>query len=262
MSQVTSPWPDGYTGALSLTFDDGRPDQIQKAVPILNDLGFKGTFYICPNGELEDWRDDLPLGYITNGTPVITQTGEGQTDTTRRRGSYACKIAKVNSPNCYWGLAFSVPSKFIGQWVSLEVWVKNGAAGSPSITVYYDAGASATDIGSFSASEWCKVQVTAYFDPAYSSMGFVFHPGYAIADGDFYIDSLKIWAEHDPDTFTPGYMPIVMRDAADYGGGFATYTSPPGQEGRILVAEDTNAGTPGRRLYVYSGGAWRYVALS
>ena len=32
-------------------------------------------------------------------------------------------------------------------------------------------------------------------------------------------------------------------------------------QGAILVAEDTNAGSPARRLYVYSG-AWRYVALS
>jgi len=52
------------------------------------------------------------------------------------------------------------------------------------------------------------------------------------------------------------------RDAADYGGGFATYTPPTGREAAMLVVEDTNATTPGRRLYVYSGATWRYVALS
>ena len=55
---------------------------------------------------------------------------------------------------------------------------------------------------------------------------------------------------------------VLRRDAADYGGNFSTYTPPTGVEGGMLVAEDTNAGSPARRLYVYSGAAWRYVALS
>ena len=54
----------------------------------------------------------------------------------------------------------------------------------------------------------------------------------------------------------------LRRDTADYGGGFSTYTPPTGAEGLIVIAEDTNAVTPGRRIYVYSGAAWRYVALS
>jgi len=53
----------------------------------------------------------------------------------------------------------------------------------------------------------------------------------------------------------------IRRDAGDYGGNFANYTPPTGREGALLVAEDTNAVSPGRRLYVYSGGAWRYVDL-
>jgi len=55
---------------------------------------------------------------------------------------------------------------------------------------------------------------------------------------------------------------LLRRDAGDYGGGFSTYSPPTGEEGYILLAEDTNAGAPGRRLYAYSGGAWRYVDLS
>jgi len=68
MSQISSPWPDGYLGALSLTFDDGRPDQLTKAIPILNDLGFKGTFYVCPSGDkwmenLAPWVDIFKAGH-------------------------------------------------------------------------------------------------------------------------------------------------------------------------------------------------------
>jgi len=55
---------------------------------------------------------------------------------------------------------------------------------------------------------------------------------------------------------------VTRRDSGDYGGNFSTYTPPAGEEGRILVAEDTNATSLGRRLYVYSGGAWRYVDLT
>ncbi|MFC1714739.1 polysaccharide deacetylase family protein [Candidatus Poribacteria bacterium] len=57
MSEKSSPWPDGYSGALSLTFDDGSPSQLKKAIPILNDLGFGGTFFVCPRGD--DWMDKL-----------------------------------------------------------------------------------------------------------------------------------------------------------------------------------------------------------
>lgn len=55
---------------------------------------------------------------------------------------------------------------------------------------------------------------------------------------------------------------VVRRDAGDYGGNFSTYTPPTGEEALIIIAEDTNAGSPGRRIYVYSGGAWRYANLS
>lgn len=57
MSFNSSPWPDGCAGAISLTFDDGHPSQLQKAIPILDSLGFKGTFFLCPKSE--NWIDDL-----------------------------------------------------------------------------------------------------------------------------------------------------------------------------------------------------------
>jgi hypothetical protein len=52
-----SPWPPGCRGALSLTFDDGLSSQLELAVPLMNELGLRGTFYLCPRGD--DWREKL-----------------------------------------------------------------------------------------------------------------------------------------------------------------------------------------------------------
>jgi len=57
MFQEHSPWPNGYLGALSLTFDDGISSQLQKAIPILNDLDLKATFFVCPKDN--NWQEDL-----------------------------------------------------------------------------------------------------------------------------------------------------------------------------------------------------------
>jgi hypothetical protein len=60
-----------------------------------------------------------------------------------------------------------------------------------------------------------------------------------------------------------GALGLVSRaDVADYGGAFATYTPPTGEEGMIILAADTNATTPGQRIYAYVNGAWHYVDLT
>ena len=41
-------WPEGRRAALSLTWDDARPSQVEFGVPILNRYGIRGTFYILP----------------------------------------------------------------------------------------------------------------------------------------------------------------------------------------------------------------------
>ncbi|MGC8782600.1 MAG: polysaccharide deacetylase family protein [Anaerolineae bacterium] len=45
-AMASSPWPIGHRGAVSLTFDDGRPSQLGRAVPILAEYGLTGTFYL------------------------------------------------------------------------------------------------------------------------------------------------------------------------------------------------------------------------
>ena len=44
-----------HCGAVSITFDDGTENQLEKAIPLLNELGIKGTFYVQPNGD--NWQE-------------------------------------------------------------------------------------------------------------------------------------------------------------------------------------------------------------
>lgn len=41
-------WPQGRVAALSIRFDDSHPTHLSKAVPILREYGFKGTFMVNP----------------------------------------------------------------------------------------------------------------------------------------------------------------------------------------------------------------------
>lgn len=43
-----------YQGAVSLTFDDGTPEQLERAVPLLDQFDLKATFYLRPHGE--EWQ--------------------------------------------------------------------------------------------------------------------------------------------------------------------------------------------------------------
>jgi hypothetical protein len=41
-------WPLGRSAALSICFDDSHPTHLSKAIPILREYGFKGTFMVNP----------------------------------------------------------------------------------------------------------------------------------------------------------------------------------------------------------------------
>lgn len=51
-------WPEGKTGAVSLTYDDGLDSQLDLAVPALDRFGFKATFFLTFDNirrRLDDW---------------------------------------------------------------------------------------------------------------------------------------------------------------------------------------------------------------
>jgi peptidoglycan/xylan/chitin deacetylase (PgdA/CDA1 family) len=54
-------WPNGFKGAVSLTYDDGRHSNVELAIPQLNRNGLRGTFYLTNAsnyllGQIEDWK--------------------------------------------------------------------------------------------------------------------------------------------------------------------------------------------------------------
>jgi beta-glucosidase len=59
-------WPDGKRAAISLSFDDARPSQVDIGIPILDRYGVKATFYASPArlGErLEGWKKAAANGH-------------------------------------------------------------------------------------------------------------------------------------------------------------------------------------------------------
>ncbi len=46
-----------YAGAVSLTFDDGLTCQLEKAIPVMDGAGVRGTFYVSVRGQ--DWEERL-----------------------------------------------------------------------------------------------------------------------------------------------------------------------------------------------------------
>jgi len=72
-------WPEGKRAALSLTFDDARPSQVDAGLPLLNGHGVKATFYVQPEGlrkRLDGWRAAVASGHeIGNHTISHPCTG-------------------------------------------------------------------------------------------------------------------------------------------------------------------------------------------
>ena len=61
-------WPNGCRGAVSLTFDDGNPTQLKRAIPLMEERGLRGTFYLSVKvgdymKRLEPWVEVAARGH-------------------------------------------------------------------------------------------------------------------------------------------------------------------------------------------------------
>ena len=72
-------WPEGKRAAVSLTFDDARPSQVDRGLPIFEKYGVRATFYVSPENieqRLEGWKKALDDGHeIGNHTLTHPCTG-------------------------------------------------------------------------------------------------------------------------------------------------------------------------------------------
>lgn len=65
-SDVSFKWPEGKVFAVSLTFDDARPSQVEGGTAVLDQYGVKGTFYVLPGPvkqHLEGWKKAAANGH-------------------------------------------------------------------------------------------------------------------------------------------------------------------------------------------------------
>jgi peptidoglycan/xylan/chitin deacetylase (PgdA/CDA1 family) len=70
VAQPAFAWPSGVRGALSLTFDDGRPSQIDHGMPLFDRFGVRATFYLSLGAlaqRAEDWRRAVAGGHEAGG---------------------------------------------------------------------------------------------------------------------------------------------------------------------------------------------------
>jgi peptidoglycan-N-acetylglucosamine deacetylase len=75
----TFPWPNGKRAAVSLSFDDGRPTQMDAGMPVLGEIGLKVTFYVVPSAiqkRQTAWRAAAQAGHeIGNHSLMHACTG-------------------------------------------------------------------------------------------------------------------------------------------------------------------------------------------
>jgi len=72
-------WPNGKRVAVSLSFDDGRPSQVDRGLDVLNPTGVKVTFFVVPENvkkRVEGWKRAVASGHeIANHSLTHPCTG-------------------------------------------------------------------------------------------------------------------------------------------------------------------------------------------
>jgi peptidoglycan-N-acetylglucosamine deacetylase len=64
--RVFAGWPDDHRAALSFSFDDSWPSQIEYGIPLFERLGIAATFFVTPRevaASLTEWRDAVARGH-------------------------------------------------------------------------------------------------------------------------------------------------------------------------------------------------------
>lgn len=104
---TTVPW-NGYTGAVSFTYDDARPSQIPTLIPQLDALGIKATFFITNMYDFPSKKNDW-IKAAKNGHELANHTSDHKTPNTTNVQSMAQTLRALDPivdavtfayPNC------------------------------------------------------------------------------------------------------------------------------------------------------------------
>ncbi len=211
---------------------------------------------ISHGGNMEDWLSTLPLPFTNFGAVTIAKES-----TIKKFGSNSAHLTKDND-NAYQGLAYDVPTEFRGQWITIEAWVRI-VSGSVIIT-WYEAGKQ-RPIPMTGTGEWIKHTATFFYDPA-DTRFILFSGSFAGATDEFYIDGIKIWAQHDPYSGTillaNGATPSVYAPGSKNNfliGGTTTITDfVNGYIGQVITLGTTFTVdiTDATNIFLSTGGTW------
>jgi len=92
-------WPEGKRAALSLSFDDARPSQLDHGLPVLDAHGVKATFYVSPadmKQRLGDWGAAAANGHEM-GNHTLTHPCSGNFRFARRNALEDYTIERIEA---------------------------------------------------------------------------------------------------------------------------------------------------------------------
>lgn len=146
-----------YHGAVSLTFDDGTVNHLQKAIPLLDEQDLKGTFYVHPRDQvmdnhLSDWQAVAQSGHeignhtLTHPCPetILGRAGglESMTLADIEQDILAAqeRLSQIAPHQQHWTFAYPCYSTYIGRGASRQSYV-------PVVAKHFLAGRAAGELG-------------------------------------------------------------------------------------------------------------------
>ena len=91
------PWPEGKKAALSLSFDDARPSQVQGGTAFLDRHDVKATFFVVPETveqQLKGWKDAVANGHEI-GNHTLTHPCSGNYLWSRHKALENYSLAQI-----------------------------------------------------------------------------------------------------------------------------------------------------------------------
>lgn len=91
-------WPEGRSCAMSLSFDDARTSQVDVGIPLLDQYGVKGTFFVLPGNleaRLEGWKRAVSAGHEI-GNHTVNHPCTGNFVSARKKALEDYTLAKMH----------------------------------------------------------------------------------------------------------------------------------------------------------------------